>query len=86
MKIFTIETSMHASIPKSAAIVLYDSECWLATKDKERCLAVMETELLRWISGINRYDHARNNHIRNRYIAASAVKKLEKKRLYDMVT
>ncbi|CAD7083972.1 unnamed protein product [Hermetia illucens] len=54
----------------------YGSECKPTIKDNEPRLAVMETKMLRWTSGVTRFDHIRNEDIRDRYRVAQIVEKL----------
>ena len=63
------------------AVALYGSECWPTIKDNERRLAVMETKMWRWTSGVTRFDHIRNEDIRDQYEAAAIVEKLRERRL-----
>jgi hypothetical protein len=62
-------------------VALYGAECWPITKTAERRLAVMETKMLRWISGITRFDHVRNDDIRDRYGVAPITEKMREARL-----
>ena len=62
-------------------VALYGAECWPITKTAERRLAVMETKMLRWISGVTRFDHVRNDDIRQRYGVAPITEKLREARL-----
>jgi hypothetical protein len=62
-------------------VAIYGAECWPATKDVERRLGVMEMKMLRWISGVTRLDHVRNDDIRNRYGIAPIDEKLRESRL-----
>ncbi|KAL6728321.1 hypothetical protein Aduo_010102 [Ancylostoma duodenale] len=45
-------------------VAMYGAECWLATKEVERRLGVMEMKMLRWMAGVTRVDRIRNEKIR----------------------
>ncbi|XP_062866921.1 uncharacterized protein LOC134329566, partial [Trichomycterus rosablanca] len=62
-------------------VALYGSECWPTTKEIECRLAVMETKMLRWISGNTRFDHIRNDDIRRRYGVVHITEKMREARL-----
>uniref|UniRef100_A0A914WJ88 Reverse transcriptase domain-containing protein n=1 Tax=Plectus sambesii TaxID=2011161 RepID=A0A914WJ88_9BILA len=62
-------------------VAIYGAECWPATKEAERRLRVMEKKMLRWISGITRLDHVRNDDIRERYGVVPIAEKLRESRL-----
>ena len=62
-------------------VALYGSECWPATKAAERRLAVMETKMLRWTSGLTLLDHTRNEDVLARYGVAPITEKMREARL-----
>ncbi|VDO64497.1 unnamed protein product [Heligmosomoides polygyrus] len=57
------------------------AECWLAKKEVESRLSVMETKMLRWTAGVTRLDHVRNVSIRQRFGVAPIADKLCEARL-----
>ncbi|VDP02745.1 unnamed protein product [Heligmosomoides polygyrus] len=48
-------------------VLMYDAECWPATKEVETRLSVMETKMLRWTAGVTRMDCIRNDAIRQKF-------------------
>lgn len=62
-------------------VALYGTECWPVTIEAERRLAVMETKMLRWSSGLTQLDRIRNVDIRNRYGVLAITEKMREARL-----
>uniref|UniRef100_A0A914WFQ1 Reverse transcriptase domain-containing protein n=1 Tax=Plectus sambesii TaxID=2011161 RepID=A0A914WFQ1_9BILA len=77
--------SLRLNVKKTKTVIrpvaTYGAECWPMTKDAERQLGVMETKMLRLISGITRLDHVQNDNIRERCRVAPIAEKLRKSRL-----
>ncbi|EYC33031.1 hypothetical protein Y032_0002g568 [Ancylostoma ceylanicum] len=74
-----LKSKIYRTVIRPAA--LYSSECWPATKEIERRLGVMKARMLRWVSGITRLDHIRNEDIRKRYGVAPIQEKMGEQRL-----
>ncbi|VDP57560.1 unnamed protein product [Heligmosomoides polygyrus] len=62
-------------------VAMYGAECWLATKETESRLSVMETKMLRWMAGVTRLDRIRNEAIWQKFGVAPIADKTREARL-----
>ena len=61
--------------------MLYGTECWSVKKTDEQTMSVTEMRMLRWMAGISKKEHIRNEDVRARTKVIAITEKMREQRL-----